>query len=214
MDLVTISCSGGTAQVPLDVPAGMQRKSWGRGKFYEAPFLEYLRKTYHGGVWVDAGSALGNHTLFMAMFCDCVRVVSIDPVLDSLKVQTDILKLNGAQHKVETFSCALSNWSGFGKMDQFGPGVGHWRLIGHDVNGISVSTLDELRLTNVAVLKLDVEGGELAALQGAPYLLTTQRPAVFTEANTEQEVKALKVYLERFGYRHGRSFHTMHEWVT
>lgn len=214
MNLVEIRCSGGVAKVPLDVPQGMQRKNWKQGRFYEAPFLEYLRKAYHGGTWIDAGSALGNHTLFMAMFCDCEKVVSIDPILDSLGWQQAILSTNGAGDKVHTVHTALADWSGEGRMERFGPGVGHWRLVGAEKGGVPVATLDELRIENVTVLKLDVEGAELGALRGARYLLTTQKPAVFTECNTEQEIGAIKRYLEPFGYRHGRSFHTMHEWVT
>ena len=216
MDVVNtteIRCSGGVAKVLLDVPQGMQIKNWKRGKFYESPFLEYLRATYHGGTWVDGGSALGNHTLFMALFCDCERVVSVDPMAESLAIQTRILSLNGVTEKVSIICTALANWSGVGLMERFGPGVGHWRLVGYSGDGgVSVATLDEFRLADVRVLKLDVEGHELRALKGATYLLSTQNPAVFTECNTQREAEEIARFLKQFGYSHGRSFHTMHEW--
>lgn len=213
MDLVTIRCSGGEAQVPVGVPHGMQIKNWKRGRFYEAPFLEYLRKTYHGGTWVDAGSALGNHTLFMALFCDCECVVSIDPIRASLDWQERILDLNGVRGKVQIYHAALANWTGFGTMERFGPGVGHWHLTRRE-GDVPVITLDDLDATGVRVLKLDVEGSELVALRGAPTMLREQAPAVFTECNTGQETEGVQQHLAPFGYRHGRCFHTMHEWVT
>lgn len=212
MDVVEIRCSGGVAVVPLNVPRGMQIKNWRQGRFYEAPFLEYLREHYHGGTWIDAGSALGNHTLFMAKFCDCDKIVSIDPIRSSLQTQARILEMNGVQDRVHTIYTALSSWDGLGEMERFGPGVGHWQLIAGQ--SVPVSTLDSLGLENVTVLKLDIEGSELDALKGASTLLLQQQPAVFCECNYKREIAAISAYLKSLGYsKTKRGWHTMHEWI-
>jgi len=213
MDILEICCSGGTAKALSGVPEGMEGRHWLRGVFYEAPFLEYLRSTYHGGVWVDGGSALGNHTLFMAKFCDCKRVVSIDPIASSLKIQRQILEMNGVASKVDICPYALAATCGPVTLHKFGPGVGHWQVQPGSELSVGAVTLDSLNLRGVKVLKLDVEYSELAALQGARALLKAQHPAIFTECNMQQELDAIGKYLQQFGYGHGKSWHTMHEWI-
>lgn len=212
VETLEICCSGGTAIVPAVVPHGMQIKNWRQGRFYEAPFLEYLKATYRGGTWVDGGSAIGNHTLFFAKFCETRQVISIDPILSSLKIQEQILSINRLREKVFIISAALSDKVSTGYIDHFGPGVGHWRLSERG-EPVPTITLDSLELENVQVLKLDIEGSELAALKGAQALLSTQHPAVFTEANSKQEVADIGKFMRQFGYRHRNSFHTMHEWT-
>ena len=63
------------------------------------------------------------------------------------------------------------------------------------------------RRTRAVVLKIDVEGMELAVLTGATALLEQHRPRVFAEAHTEAEYEALREHLARFRYRpSGRVF--------
>lgn len=212
MELV-IRCTGGEARVLSDVPHGKQIENWKRGRFYEAPFLEHLRANYRGGTWIDAGSALGNHTLFMAAFCECACVVSIDPIRASLDWQERILELNGVRDKVQIYHAALADWTGFGTMERFGPGVGHWRLT-RQPGDVPVVTLDDLDIPDVRVLKLDVEGSELVALRGARTLLREQRPAVFAECNSKEEMNQIGAFLSGMRYGYGGHFHTMHEWRT
>jgi len=71
----------------------------------------------------------------------------------------------------------------------------------------AVSLDDQLGETPIRALKLDIEGGEAAALGGAERILTVQRPWVWAEFNVtisgaarigDWDVYAL---LDRFGYR-------------
>lgn len=58
---------------------------------------------------------------------------------------------------------------------------GQWHIQPGD--GVDVQPLDAFALTDVDFLKLDVEGFELFALQGAEVLVTTWRPVVLIEEN-------------------------------
>lgn len=213
--IVTIKCSGGTAKAILG-PPGQQRKHWARGIFYEHQMLEHIRKNYKGGTWIDVGSALGNHTLFFAKFCECNHVVSIEPVRSSRVFQTRVLILNGVFSKVLLVSYAMSDYEGKGKLTKFGPGVGQVKLEAGEVT--DVSTLDRLIGScvneEIKLLKLDVEYHELRVLRGAKETLAKWKPAIFLEANTKKEIDAITKFLKQFGYRHVRKWSPAnHEYV-
>jgi FkbM family methyltransferase len=213
--IVTIRCSGGTAKAILG-PPGQQRKHWARGVFYEHKMLEHIRKTYKGGTWIDIGSALGNHALFFAKFCEYNRILSVEPVESSRGFQYVLLKLNGVAHRVYTIPYALSDYDGTGKMVKFGPGVGQVKLEKGD--SIDVTTLDIVTdfyaRPPVTLLKLDVEYHELRVLRGAQETLVKWKPAIFLEANTKKEIDAISKFLKQFGYRYVRKWPPAnHEYV-
>ena len=52
---------------------------------------------------------------------------------------------------------------------------------------MATSRLDDFNLTDVGFVKMDVEGHELAVLQGASRLLETQRPTVLVEIEQHSE---------------------------
>jgi hypothetical protein len=54
---------------------------------------------------------------------------------------------------------------------------------------------------SVRLLKADVEGAELAVLEGATQLLTNGSPAIILEALTKDEGRKLAQLLQGFGYR-------------
>jgi FkbM family methyltransferase len=212
MDITTIRCSKGQAKVRLDVPHGQQKKHWSRGIFYEHQLLEYIAKTFKGGIFIDAGSALGNHTLFFALFCGC-SVVSIEPITESLDLQKSILELNNVTKKVIFFNAALGSQNGYCDMVRFGPGVGHWRC--GEGNNTRVLTLDHIcemmliencTLDKITLLKLDIEWSEISALVGAQKLLAIQQPAIVAEINEQSELEVIKSILSPFGYKLVRKF--------
>lgn len=61
-------------------------------------------------------------------------------------------------------------------------------------------TLDRCIDEPVALLKIDVEGHEMAVLEGATGLIARSRPALVLEANTAQHESALTAWLRAYGY--------------
>jgi hypothetical protein len=55
-----------------------------------------------------------------------------------------------------------------------------------------MTTLDSYNLSNVDVIKIDVEGSELHVLEGAPTLIDTQQPLI--------QVELRDTHCKRFGY--------------
>jgi FkbM family methyltransferase len=69
---------------------------------------------------------------------------------------------------------------------------------------VPVKRLDDLRLDNVGLIKIDVEGHELAVLRGAVDTLTRNRPAVVVEAEERHHpdaVAAITDLLTGLGYQ-------------
>jgi hypothetical protein len=53
----------------------------------------------------------------------------------------------------------------------------------------------------VALVKLDIEGGELSALRGAVALLQRWHPLLIIEATSDMQRDAIAEFLEDYGYR-------------
>ena len=68
---------------------------------------------------------------------------------------------------------------------------------------VPVKRLDDLQLDNVGLVKVDVEGHELAVLRGGAETLTRNRPAVLVEAEERHHpdaVAAITEFLSGLGY--------------
>lgn len=187
------------------------QKWWRRQAFYEAGMLEWIRRHYSGGTFVDVGSCIGNHTLFFATFCDCERVISVEPVRSSFEYQREVLALNGLLDEVTLLNVALSDEPGRCYMVPFAP-VGHVNAGQYQVgeargygDDVEVTTLDAIlkqeQVDDVTLVKVDVEFHELPVLRGAAHLLETQHPALFVELSPKGSYYADTVaFLSQFGY--------------
>lgn len=191
-------------KVQLRRPILRLQSFWQRGKFYENETLGYIYHNYSGGAFVDCGSSIGNHSLFFGMYCKPHSVISIEPVKKSLKHQKANLKLNGIKN-IRYFNVALADKPGKGRMvkSKLEPwNEGMWNLELDDKGDIEIVTLDNLlrRIPNITLIKLDLEGFELQALEGARQTLTKHHPALFIETFPRQQKAKFTKFLRQFGY--------------
>jgi FkbM family methyltransferase len=198
------------AKVVLKPPIERLQHCWERGQFYEREVLQYIYERYQGGTFVDAGSNIGNHTLWFAMYCADL-VVSIEPVKAMLEWQLENLALNGLDN-VRTFNMALSDELGWGEMvkapenpqAKWPWNLGMWNL--QEGRGLTcVVALDNLlsnyNIKAVSLVKMDIEGFELKALMGARRLLEREHPALFLEAYPEARMREFADFLGPLGYQ-------------
>jgi hypothetical protein len=105
----------------------------------------------------------------------------------------------------------VSNTDGFAHLDMI-KDCGRTRVQSHGTGpAVPTMTLDSWRLKhpvrNVQAIKMDIEGGELAALQGATKLLSDERPLLVCELlDSHTQHKGYKKeeviqLLESLGYR-------------
>lgn len=203
-------------KVVLKPPVQRLQSLWQRGRFYERDVLLYIHERYRGGVFIDAGSNVGNHTLFFAMYCNPSLVVSIEPVASYLEHQRENLVLNELEGKVRCFSVALSDAPGEGEMikSPANPRARWpWHKGMHELKEgpgqTAVTTLDALLLnvTGITLVKMDIEGHELKALAGAAALLERERPALFLETRTKEVGQEYADFLQQFGYGQGNQIY-------
>lgn len=142
---------------------------------------------------VDGGACTGIWTREMAKKFE--RVIAFEPVaVNRARIQ---LRAN-----VEVRAAALGAEAGVCSMHNQGDNIGMWQVTeGADV---SVQTLDAMRLNDLDYLKLDLEGYELYALQGARETIGRCRPVILLEEKWHSRdfgipVGAATAYLESMG---------------
>ena len=64
---------------------------------------------------------------------------------------------------------------------------------GNSYYDVNVTTLDDLLLTKIDLLKIDIEGGELSALKGATKTIAGSRPIILFEVGSEYALEKIHV---------------------
>lgn len=175
----------------LEERPGKIGKCWRAGRFYEQPLLDHIYRQGFEGVAVDAGANFGNHTIWLAVVCG-LRVAAFEPLQQDILTRN--VALNNLQRQVQVEPVALGASNGVAET------VGKGRLeTGR--GGLAVRTLDSFGLTDVSVMKVDIEGMEADCLQGGERTIRRDLPVIYAEAwDGEYEGDIAKV-LEPWGYR-------------
>jgi len=158
---------------------------------------------------IDVGGNHGAYAYFLQSLCDQLIVIEPNPTL-AKKLQRSLRK------NIQIKQLAVSNAKGQVQL----------RLPvskGKDLTGLATieasntlasmesvelievrtTTLDDVATQNVGFIKIDVEGHELAALQGATRLLSESKPTLLIEAEERHRphaVKSITEFLSPYGY--------------
>ncbi len=174
--------------------------------FYELALLNAIREMNLRGTYVDVGAHVGNHTLFFSMHCFSTKVIAIesDPqTFEYLQKTTD-----GIQNII-TKNIAIMNKDGFVDIIRPMPnnsGMNYVQWSSDSSKGVKAQILDEaVSDQDVVLIKLDIEGQEVCALQGASNLLK-KRPVLIVELRNPQEDRLVSDFLLNIGYRRGHRY--------
>lgn len=181
--------------------------------FYEADLLEHLARCGpRGGVYVDVGANIGNHSVFFGRFL-ADHVVAIEPNPALLPLLERNLRINGVDHRT-VIPGAMGARSGTGSLVpregfEGNDGAQHVVPLTGRTDGatVEVDILDHVLSqlgpaigSDVRLLKLDIEGMEIEALRGAPALLERQGPDVVVEAAADGDHRRVRSLLAGYGY--------------
>jgi FkbM family methyltransferase len=184
--------------------------------FYEIDLLEYMyfiRNHFpkENALAIDVGANIGNHSIFFRYFL-ADHLIAVEPNSELVPILEKNLNRNVDNYSI--YDCALgatdglgtlfypdgaTNNSGMAKIDPDGPN-----------NTTRITTLDSIVenwIENhdgegaVSIIKIDVEGMEMAVLKGARNTLLKNRPNLFIEAATPEEFRELDTYLGKLGYK-------------
>jgi FkbM family methyltransferase len=167
----------------------------------EEALLPFFVRT--NGIALDVGANRGIYTRIM--LARNRHVVSIEPNPDCVHVLERLFKNN-----VRVIAGAASNTNGDAtlRVPVGGEGLGtidSQNLFQGSFKTVNVKTfkIDDLGLTDVTFMKVDVEGHEISVLEGAMELLKRDRPTILLEAEERHHagaVRAVRALLEPLKY--------------
>lgn len=180
-------------------------------------FLEIFAATkenFSDGICLDIGANIGNHTLFFSKLFKKTISFEPNPVLCSI-IRAN-LELNGVDN-VELFDCGLSdsdtyldyvfdkNALGSSYFSDGGQTRGSMKL--QVRRGDEVINANES--TPISLIKIDVEGHEISALNGLQSTINRHHPIILYESHPEknyEEAERLQSLIKSHGYSYFYSF--------
>jgi FkbM family methyltransferase len=184
------------------------------GAFYEAEELGIIaRYMKPGDCFLDVGSNVGNHSLYVAHFLRPSKVIPIEANPHVASILEVNVRLNNL---METFDLRYLN---FGLSDAQGTAdirvpspdnIGAAYLEGTTNGSITIITGDTLlRDTQVNFIKIDTEGMELNVLRGLSGIIASQRPILFVEVDNRNLAGFLE-WMSQNQYRAVERFRRYH----
>jgi len=191
-------------------PDHMARVIRGNRMFYELDVLMKCREIYLPGTAVlDVGANIGNHAVFFGAVLNA-PVYAYEPYEPNYRLLEMNVAANGLDGRVIAECCAVGAGDGMGMVH---PGssqnVGMTRVSfgTAEVPGeIPVRRLDSLSISGpIGLIKVDVEGAEIAVLRGASALIGEWLPDIVAEAANPDAFRSIAACLLELGYvPHGR----------
>ncbi|MBL7903611.1 MAG: FkbM family methyltransferase [Bacteroidales bacterium] len=156
-------------------------------------------------IFFDGGACIGDYSILMAK--SGLKCFAFEPVSDSYRVLSRNIQLNDAGALIQSFPFGLSNdnHSVFFVFNPVNTGDSHIDRHGGSGNcEVEVKTLDSvfkafnLNSSNRVLFKLDVEGMEMEALQGAKEFISFFDNITFIVESAHTPVSLIKETLDRY----------------
>lgn len=197
---VVIDDFGGGARFACRLSEHMGSQIYWRGAYSGSQLRVLASRLQPGGVFIDLGANQGEFTVFAASLVgEDGRVFAFEPSPVMQKRLSKNIQLNGfEQVRIEPLAVADKP----GRLPLYSPTGAFEDGTTHDglptlynqagtsacsTAEVAVTTLDEWqleqRLARVDVIKIDIEGAELPALQGGLALIQRFRPTLIMELN-------------------------------
>lgn len=188
----------------INVDDEVMEQSYRRGELVEQGMLDWIvNNVPKGGIWIDCGANVGEHSLVFATACEADTVYAFEPNLANFRK----LEFN-------------TEWVSSEKLIALRMGVGSEPQLMGIVNTAqgrpSQTGLDRFAATcNVPVIaldaivpedrlirliKIDVEGMEQQVISGALRILDQRHPELFIEIWKQADLDDITKQLATFGY--------------
>jgi FkbM family methyltransferase len=170
---------------------------------YELEKQKFIAKHVKpNSVFYDIGANVGFYTLLGSSLVQSGKVVAFEPRPQNLVYLRRHIDLNGASN-VQVLEAAVADQNGLADFD-----LGNNSLTGRLAPGgrLAVRTvaLDSLlqqeRIPPPDCIKMDIEGGESLALQGARECLRTRKPTVMVATHGRDVERECRMQLQYMGY--------------
>jgi len=171
--------------------------------FPEVELLMKIRSLNLKGLYIDVGANVGTHSIFYAKECDATYITSYEPMDNFLKCLITNAHLNECKWKIDARKLAVSNYRGFGNMQNGGQGEEHCFLGISETDRVTVTTLDidiTSYVEDFVFLKIDIEGREQEVIEGAIEKIKAFKPAIVAERIVRHKFDETDAFLKPFGY--------------
>ncbi len=153
-------------------------------------------------VFYDVGANVGFYSLLAARLVEGGKVFAFEPAPRNLKYLREHLRLNNVAN-TEVIAAAIAGHEGVSAFSLESTGfMGHLSNDG-DIN-VSTTTLDSLlgqrKILPPNYIKMDIEGAELTALQGAQNCIQQYRPQIFLATHGQGIHSQCCQLLESWGF--------------
>jgi len=171
---------------------GLSINVWGR---YEndalmaaVDFLKSKQVCFSGAV-LDIGANIGNHSIFFSELFE--KVYAFEPNCRTF----ELLKFNSQDRKIHPYNFGLSDQNTVAEFFQSTTNVGGSHVLSSAPKNGTASTsvnlkrlddLDELKDSDISIIKIDVEGHESQVLNGGRDLLSKAKPVVLFEQTLDE----------------------------
>jgi FkbM family methyltransferase len=175
------------------------------GEWSEAEVSLLAQVLRPGDIAVDAGANIGTHTVpFAKRVTTSGAVIAFEPQRLTYQILCANVALNVLLN-VKCLNAAAGDARGEVRMPVVDPrneyNFGSTKSEGQQQGErTDVLPIDDLQLARCRLIKIDVEGMELRVLAGARRTITSHRPVLFVENNTEEESPAILAALHDLKY--------------
>lgn len=159
---------------------------WSYGRWYEEEMINFIKENYKkGGTYIDVGACIGNHTMFFSTLAD--KVYSFEPNSKQFFHMQLNLKINDLTNVIP-LNIGLGNENKFVKMTIDDLSVGGTTIQKDGEHFGAVLKLDDMKLNDVKLIKIDVQEYEKEVLIGAIDTIKRNAPDIYIECSTELEM--------------------------
>jgi FkbM family methyltransferase len=170
-------------------------------QFYELDVLMKCRELYlPGSAIIDVGANIGNHAVFFGAFLNA-PVYAFEPYQPNHDLLEMNIAANGLEGQVVSANCAIGDVDGVGALHPGPSGNLGTTRVSFGAGEVPVRRLDSLSISGpIGLLKVDVEGAEVAVLRGAAALIHAWQPDIIVEAGNPKAFAAVAEVLLGLGY--------------
>ena len=167
--------------------------------FWEFELFNRFKKHFpKEGLMLDIGANMGSHCVQFKHHFPELEIYAFEPYLENYQL---LLQNTKRYDDVKCFNVGVGSRTSIVHFnDGHKNNSGVVRVVRDSNNPNIVLALDNLILPKVSFIKIDVEGHELACMQGMTNLLKRDKPLIWLEENNHGDHKVVP-YLEKLGYK-------------
>ncbi|MFN6069903.1 MAG: FkbM family methyltransferase, partial [Pseudanabaena sp.] len=178
------------------------------GKYEGAAFIDWAKKFLPpDGIVIDSGANIGQILMYLSQYLPQGKVLAFEPGKDAADWLEECLLIN-KNLPIEVIRFGLGASVAKLRLNNIGDSFGHgaWNQIseteGEEIQIVKLADqLAERSIEKVDLWKLDVEGYEIPALQGAEDWLKQKKiKAIYAELHGKNG-QNIRDYLNGFGYQ-------------